>query len=732
MALRRDVPRGRLLGGSGGGHGAAAGGARAARGRRPLLGGRGGLAGLLGGGGGAARPVALAVPRVLRRDQCDARRRGGHDLPVLLGRPGLRAGARLDPGLPEEARLRVADAHLRPRNACRSGCHGGRALRRHLLLPRPADRGAHRDARASERPRAGAQRAADRQRAPLPPAGRRPSRRARGARARAGEEPRPADVGGLGGPGDARAPRGPERGGRRARADPDRQGLPLQLRLHGRRPRDGEGAMTTAVEEHRVDVEGVAVSTDHFIGGERVSSPERFEDVSPIDEQVIAHIARGGGREADLPLPAPDAACPAWAALGPAGRAPIMHRLADLIDEHVEQLAAVECRDMAMLLRSLRARGIHRGARNFRAYADLAMAYEERDWRSNGTWNRIQRMPAGPAVVITPWNAPFMLSTWKVAPALAAGCTVVLKPAEWSPLSCSYLADVATEAGFPPGVLNVIQGIGEEVGAAAVAHPLARRVALTGSVNAARHIGQATARNVVPFTAELGGKNPFIVFADADLEAAARKAAGQYDDAGQVCLSGTRILVEASVADEFLERFDRAADEHVLGDPRDDATTVTPLIHRDHFANVDGFVQRAREHGDEILRGGGPSELGGLFYAPTLIRPRSNESEVVQHEIFGPVLCLQTFAAEAEAIALANSTEYGLAAIIYTSSMGRADRVGRAVRAGVAWVNTFLVRDLTAPFGGMGVSGIGREGGEYALDFYSDLKTLQILEGTVG
>ena len=193
---------------------------------------------------------------------------------------------------------------------------------------------------------------------------------------------------------------------------------------------------------------------------------------------------------------------------------------------------------MAMLLRSLRLRVIKRGARNFRAYADLALAYEERDWRSNGTWNRVQRMPAGPAVIITPWNAPFMLSTWKTAPALAAGCTVVLKPAEWSPLSCSLLADLAHEAGFPPGVLNVVQGIGEEVGAALVRHPLVRRIALTGSVGAAREIGQQAARSVVPFTGELGGKNPFIVFADADLEAAARKAAGQYDDAGQVCLSG--------------------------------------------------------------------------------------------------------------------------------------------------------------------------------------------------
>jgi len=341
-------------------------------------------------------------------------------------------------------------------------------------------------------------------------------------------------------------------------------------------------------------------------------------------------------------------------------------------------------------------------------------------------------MPAGPAVIITPWNAPFMLSTWKTAPALAAGCTVVLKPAEWSPLSCSLLADLAQEAGFPPGVFNVVQGIGEEVGAALVRHPLVRRVALTGSVGAAREIGQQTARNVVPFTGELGGKNPFIVFADSDLEAAAKKAAGQYDDAGQVCLSGTRILVEDPVADEFLELFNRFADEHVLGDPRDDATTVTPLIHPVHRDRVEGFVERAREHGDEILRGGHRAEIGGLFYEPTLIRPKSNDSEIVQNEVFGPVLCVQTFSGEAEAIELANSTQYGLSGIVYTGSMGRADRVGRALEAGTVWVNTFLVRDLTAPFGGVKLSGVGREGGDYALDFYSDLKTLQILEGSVG
>jgi betaine-aldehyde dehydrogenase/5-carboxymethyl-2-hydroxymuconic-semialdehyde dehydrogenase len=339
-------------------------------------------------------------------------------------------------------------------------------------------------------------------------------------------------------------------------------------------------------------------------------------------------------------------------------------------------------------------------------------------------------MPAGPAAVITPWNAPFMLSTWKTAPALAAGCTVVLKPAEWSPLACSLLASLADEAGFPPGVFNVVQGIGAEAGAALVAHPLIRRVSFTGSTRAAREIGQAAARNITPFTAELGGKNPLIVFADADLDAAAQKAAGQYDDAGQVCLSGTRLLIEESVVEEFLARFHAATDAHVLGDPRDDATTVSPMIHPDHLARVAGFVDRARESGQRIVRGGRRGE--GLFYEPTLIEPTSNDAEIVQNEVFGPVLTLQTFRDEAEAIMLANSTDYGLSGIVYTSSMGRADRIGRAVRSGVVWVNTFLVRDLTAPFGGVGNSGIGREGGDYALDFYSDLKTLQILEGTVG
>jgi acyl-CoA reductase-like NAD-dependent aldehyde dehydrogenase len=478
-------------------------------------------------------------------------------------------------------------------------------------------------------------------------------------------------------------------------------------------------------------VAGIDVSPDHFIGGERVPSDDRFEVLSPIDEAVVAEVARGGEREAALAVEAAERAFPAWAALGPSGRAEHLRRLAELIDAAVERLAAVECLDMAMLERSLRARVIARGARNYRAYADLAEQYVERTWSSNGTENRVLRMAAGPAVVITPWNAPFMLSTWKTAPALAAGCTVILKPPEWAPLSCSLLADLAAEAGLPHGVFNVVQGIGEEAGAALVAHPRVRRVSFTGSSETGRLIASAAGRNLVPFTAELGGKSPLVVFADADLDAAAAKAALMYDDSGQNCMAGTRILVDEQVRDDFLERFDAFTDEHVLGDPRDDETTISPLIHREHLARVDGFVQRARANGDRIVRGGSLAERGGLWYEPTLVEPRSNESEIVQREVFGPVLCLQTFRDEDEAVRLANSTEYGLAGTVWTRSRERAERVGRAVRAGTIWVNTFLVRDLTAPFGGIGISGIGREGGDYALDFYSDLKTLQILEGSV-
>lgn len=482
----------------------------------------------------------------------------------------------------------------------------------------------------------------------------------------------------------------------------------------------------------RVEVSDVAVSPDHFIGGKRVSSEATFEVRSPLDwDWKLADVARGDALTADAAITAAVDAFEGWSALSVEQRAEHLSRLADVIDAQLEDLAVVECADMAMLLDSLRARVIHRGAENFRNYAELAAAHVPRRWSSKGTSNEVQRMPAGPAVIITPWNAPWLLSTWKIAPALAAGNTVVLKPAEWAPLSASLLGDLALEAGLPAGVLNIVQGIGEEVGAALVSDRRVRRISFTGSPETARHIGVSAARNIVPFTAELGGKGPLVVFADSDLDAAAQKAAGQYDDSGQVCLAGTRLLVEESVSEEFLDLFNKHTDAHVLGDSRNPATTISPMIHPDHLARVEGFVDRAREAGDQIVRGGERWKQDGLWYEPTLIRPKDNDSEVVQREIFGPVLTYQTFADETEAIELANSTRYGLSGIVYTGSEERAKRVGGAIRAGTVWVNTFLVRDLTAPFGGCRISGIGREGGDYALEFHSDLKTLQISRGSV-
>ncbi len=290
--------------------------------------------------------------------------------------------------------------------------------------------------------------------------------------------------------------------------------------------------------------------------------------------------------------------------------------------------------------------------------------------------------------------------------------------------------DLVADADFPPGVFNLVQGFGEEVGEALVTDQRVRRISFTGSPETGRRIGMAAARNLVPFTGELGGKGPFVVFADADLDLAAATAAKMYDDAGQVCLAGTRLLVDERVRDDFLDRFTTATELHVLGDSRDSVTTISPLIHPEHLARVEGFVERSLKSGDTLIFGGERLRADGLWYVPTLIEPRSNDAEIVQHEVFGPVLTIQSFSSDDEAVALANSTPYGLSAMVFTSDQKRADHFGEGVRAGTVWVNCFLVRDLTAPFGGTGISGVGREGGDYALDFHSDLKTYQVKEET--
>ncbi len=488
--------------------------------------------------------------------------------------------------------------------------------------------------------------------------------------------------------------------------------------------------MTDPIEDRRVDVDGISVSTLHLIGNKRVASASTFESRSPIEwSRVLADVAAGDATTADLAVTAAVEGFAVWSKMPAADRAATMRRLADLIDEHNDDIAMVETLDMGFKFSSMQQRLVARGAVNFRTYAELIEQHVDERWNAKGTEHTVRRLPAGPAVVITPWNAPFMLCTWKVAPALAAGNSVILKPAEWSPLSASLLADLTVEAGFPPGVFNVVQGIGEVVGPPLTTDPRVRRLSFTGSPATARIIGKAAAENIVPFTAELGGKGPLMVFEDADIDAAAKKAAEQYEDSGQVCLAGSRILVQSSIRDEFAAAFRKHTEAHVLGDPRDPATTVAPVVHPDHLQNIAAFVDRARGNGDTIVWGGATVD-GSQHYQLTLIEPASNDSEIVQSEVFGPVLTMQTFADEAEAIAMANSTQYGLSALLYTGSRERAERVGSAIRAGIVWVNTFLIRDLTAPFGGIGISGIGREGGQYALEFHSDLQTMVILDDT--
>ncbi|MFC4911323.1 aldehyde dehydrogenase [Actinomadura gamaensis] len=468
-------------------------------------------------------------------------------------------------------------------------------------------------------------------------------------------------------------------------------------------------------------IAGVAVDTGHWIGGERVPSAATFTDVSPIDGAPLAEIASGGAREAEAAVDAAYKAFPAWARTSREERARLLHAIADGVEKRIEELAQVETHDNGALIRSHRRGVMPRVAHNFRFFADWLLNLGHEDFETRGHANHVSWDPAGVCALITPWNAPLMLATWKIAPALAAGNTVVLKPAEWTPLTASLLADITAEAGLPDGVFNVVQGYGADVGGPLTAHPDVRRISFTGSVPTARTIAAAAAPNLTPLSLELGGKSPLLVFADADLDLAVDLAVEQYDNAGQVCLAATRLLVESSVADEFTARFIAKASRLKQGDPRDETTDIGPQIHRKHFERVDGFVQRAKADGATALMGGGPNDdLGGLYYRPTLFATPGEE--IVQEEVFGPVLTLQTFDTEEQAVAMANETRFGLAATVATGSSERAERVTSALVAGTVWVNCFFVRDLRAPFGGSRQSGVGREGGDWSFDFYCDLK----------
>jgi 5-carboxymethyl-2-hydroxymuconic-semialdehyde dehydrogenase len=477
-----------------------------------------------------------------------------------------------------------------------------------------------------------------------------------------------------------------------------------------------------------VEVAGASVATGHFINGERIDSDQTLRNTSPIDGQFLGDFSRGGAKEVDLAVQAARAAFPGWRDLGPQGRGQILERLAKLIEENVETLAQIETLDNGALLRSHRKGVMPRAAANIRFFAEWAInELKHEPFETRGHSNNVSWDPSGVAALITPWNAPLMLATWKIGPALAAGDTVVLKPAEWTPMTASFFADLTIKAGMPKGVFNVVFGLGEEAGAALTKHPGISRISFTGSVPTAKVIAKAAANNLTPITFELGGKSPLIVLDDADLELAATLAVEQYDNAGQVCLSGTRLLVHEKVADEFTKRFIAKASEIRQGDPRVEETQVGPQIHPDHFARIAGFVERAKKAGANIVLGGKPNEkLGGLYYQPTLVMKPDPESEIFREEVFGPVLCMQTFASDDEALTMANDTEFGLAAVVVSGNRNHAAKITKNLVAGTIWVNCFFVRDLRAPFGGSKKSGIGRDGGTWSFDFYADVKNTVI------
>ena len=483
--------------------------------------------------------------------------------------------------------------------------------------------------------------------------------------------------------------------------------------------------------DYQAVVEGVPVDVRHWIGGRRVATASTFTDISPIDEQPIAQICAGGTGEVDAAVAAARAAFPAWAGLPVVERSAILRRVAEGVQDRIEDLSRVETRDNGSLIRSHRRGVMPRVAMNFRFFADFAEhQLGHPDLEVRGHRERISYDPAGVVAIITPWNAPLMLATWRIGPALAAGNTVVLKPPEWAPLTASLLADIMAGAGVPDGVFNVVQGAGVDAGAPLTRHRGINRLSFTGSVPTAGVIAAAAAPNIVPLSFELGGKSPLVVFEDADLDLAVSLAVEQFDNAGQVCLGAFRILVHADIHDVFLKRVVTSAKTLRQGDPREESTDISALVSRAHFERVSGFVDRARTEGARVVLGGGPNtELGGLYFCPTILTGAAPGCEILTEEVFGPVLTVQTFAEEQEAVAMANDTRFGLAATLVTGDRERAERVSHALNAGTVWVNCFFVRDLGAPFGGNGRSGIGREGGIWSFDFYCDVKNTVFAPG---
>lgn len=472
----------------------------------------------------------------------------------------------------------------------------------------------------------------------------------------------------------------------------------------------------------------------HFIGGAPVTGAGRpFDVYEPATGGVLGQAVDATESEVDAAVAAARDAFPRWAATPAEERRRLLNRVADLIVARADEVAAVECLDAGQPWRFMSKAAI-RGAENFRFFADRAPAAADgQALPSADHLNFTTRHPIGPVAVITPWNTPFMLSTWKVAPALAAGCTVVHKPAEWSPYSARLLVEIAHEAGLPPGVFNAVNGLGETTGKRLTEHPDIKAIAFVGESRTGSAIMRQGADTLKRVHFELGGKNPVVVFDDADLDKALDAALFMiYSLNGQRCTSSSRLLVQDTIYETFVARAAERVKRLKVGDPFDPQTEVGPLIHQRHLEKVSSYMAVAADEGATIAAGGdGMAELGGgYFFQPTLFSGARQSMRVAQEEIFGPVLTAIPFSDEADAIAKANDVVYGLAAYLWTNDLGRALRVSNAFEAGMVWVNSENVRHLPTPFGGVKASGVGRDGGDWSFDFYMETKNVALAHGT--
>jgi 5-carboxymethyl-2-hydroxymuconic-semialdehyde dehydrogenase len=473
----------------------------------------------------------------------------------------------------------------------------------------------------------------------------------------------------------------------------------------------------------------------HFIDGQRRAGhgQRRLENRSPIDGSVLHTLVCGDAEDVDAAASAAQRAFALWRDTSGEQRRTLLHRVADRIEARREEIALLESLDTGQPLRFMSGAAL-RAAENFRFFADRAPAAADGlALPAAEHLNYTLRQPLGPVAVITPWNTPFMLSTWKIAPALAAGCTVVHKPAEWSPLSASLLGEILTEAGIPPGVVNTLNGTGEETGRLLTEHAAIRATAFIGESRTGSAIMRQGAATLKRVHLELGGKNPVLIFADADLDRALDAAVFMiYSLNGERCTSSSRLLLQRSIYPQFIERLAARVQRIRVGHPLDPNTEVGPLIHPQHLAKVLGYFSLAREEGARIRVGGerAPGWDNGNFVQPTLFTDASNSMRIAREEIFGPVLTAIPFEDEAEALAIANDSPYGLTAYIWTGDGGRALRLAQRIEAGMVWVNSENNRHLPTPFGGVKASGIGRDGGDYSFDFYMETKNVCLAHGT--